>query len=343
MLSNSSLRLRAAALVASLLPSAPVLATTTTVRTFAVPGRASLQLDVPIRWRDAVEWSRDGRRVTLRFASAEADAFAMQVVPLAGEADVAAPITERDRVRQVVEDGARTSLGLPPDADLRLEELRREDGGAAFVYTVTDPDMPVPPPLGSFRVMTQGAVMVGDYLVTTTILTQDPFSDELADALAVLRTARTTDDEPDPHRLPGTPPDPRGRLGARYDLDIPEGFTVRQDNPLVLEHAATGATFSVAVADARGHWKSELRSLRDAAERRLTENMLFRRSGPRSVAGREGGEMLYVNMRDDLEVHQVVVALPDMKLTTTWQVPVGAARRAAALEQRILDTLVLVP
>ena len=55
--------------VAALLaPAGIARATETTVRTYAIPGHGSLEVAVPLRWKEQILWSDADMRPTLRFS-----------------------------------------------------------------------------------------------------------------------------------------------------------------------------------------------------------------------------------------------------------------------------------
>lgn len=317
-------------------------ASQTTVRSYAVEGAGTLELDVPMRWREEVGWTGGDHRPSLTFRPDVGDAFVATLVVLAPPAEMPEGFGTSSWLRAVVQDSARRSLGLADDADLALEQIG-DASAVGWYYSVTDERVPDPPPSGAYRVMTQGASAAGGVVLTATILTQRLTAPELDDAIAMLRTARVTARPPDAWRVPGQVVLSRGREGERYDLDVPEDFERVGSSPLELRDRVTGGLLRIDVRDGASEPRSELRRLERDMDLRVPSGWTLRRRGVETLSGRPAARLAALDdVRDEL-VDQRAIPLKDAVLTVTWRVGQSHARPAEARLALVLAALRIHP
>lgn len=279
--------------------AAPAPAGERLVHSFAVPGNGSLELEVPIRWTESIEW-HPGNGPGIRFTRGDGSALTMTLTVLPAPADPLADRGSSDWLASIVATSARASLGLSDDRELFLERLG--DGECrGWYYSVTDRGLSQPA-AGQFRTMTQGASAAGPFVLTATILTQQDSGEDLADALSLLRTARVSSREPDSLRVPGPVQRLQGSLGERYDLQILPGFETVSVTPLELRDAITGALLAITFDASAGKRsvREELRRLESEIERRSPNSWVLRRRSPALLGGRTSAHFHAVDeLRDE--------------------------------------------
>ena len=331
-------------LVVGGLVAAPCVAGETTVRSYGVAGVGTLELDVPMRWKESVGWTEGDHRPSLTFRPDEGEAFALTISVLPPPADAPPEFATLAWLRALVETSARASLGVPDDQDLALEEIG-EGRAVGWYYSVADRSLPEPPPPGTWRVMTQGASAAGPVVLTATLLTQRQWGEEVGDGLDLLRTARLTQAQPDARRVPGAAVQDRAGLGQRYDLVLPEGFDLEASAPLRARDRATGALLAIDVrpTDGRSSVRDELRRLEQALERRSPGAWIARRRGPALLAGAPAARLVAVDELRDEAVTSWALPLADAVLTLTWRVNPTRARDAGPRLDAVLAGLTLRP
>jgi hypothetical protein len=155
------------------------------IRRFPIAGSGSLELRVPPSWRSDVDRSPAGLPPTITFHPASGRDFEILITPL--------PLRNRDLrnpdvLRRRVEDEGRGHLPTAMEDRVVLGEIR---GPAAFGYSYSLTDKAPKP--GEYEFMTRASVVVGNLVLSATILshTKDPQS--VRDALSMLQGSRQTD------------------------------------------------------------------------------------------------------------------------------------------------------
>jgi hypothetical protein len=185
------------ALLAALPLAALAAGDDTVVRFYRVPGHGTLQLAVPVSWKESVSVQGPGLPPTVAFSPPEGSGFSVQITPLWSPA--ADPAFNRpESVRPLVARMGRQHLGSAVETDLVLREIRGE-AVAGYVFTLTDRA----PAEGGWRYLTAGAAGAGDLLLSFTVLTHSLDSGDLDAALRLIRSARQVD-VPASSATPGT-------------------------------------------------------------------------------------------------------------------------------------------
>ena len=153
------------------------------IRHYPLPDHGTLQLTVPASWKDEAQAPNQPRN-TLRFYAPNGAPFQVLVTPMWPSGKDAAP-PSAEWMRQRISNGADRAKAEAVEKTIEVRELQ---GAAARGYYFSATDRAPGP--GEYKCMTQGMMRVGSLLVTFTILTNDGQGTIVADALAMLRSAR---------------------------------------------------------------------------------------------------------------------------------------------------------
>lgn len=169
-------------LFASLMVLVPSLAVGEQVKTKTIPlpGYGEVQLEVPTSWQHEVSQSQDDGAPTVVFTSSSGPRFQLLISPSAIRG-AGQPLPGPGEIRTRVGQLAKGLLPAAIEKEIRVEELKGRSA-IGYYYSLTDK---APEPDG-FEYLTQGMVLIGDLLLTFTVLANDR-SDEVKDqAIAAL-------------------------------------------------------------------------------------------------------------------------------------------------------------
>ena len=153
-------------------------------RSYTLPERGKLVLAVPQDWSDKVSQPPNKLPPTLRFSGKPDGKFQVLMTPLWSprrDPEFKSPAS----VRRIVERGAADASKQAVERNIPIVELKG-NSGAGFYFFATD-RAPAP---GEYKYLTQGAIAVGDLVVSFTVLSNDADSAEVKAALEMLRGAR---------------------------------------------------------------------------------------------------------------------------------------------------------
>ena len=176
---------RAAALLAALAILLPAHAADGELRAWPVPGRGKLEMIVPADWYDDPRGPQ-GALPRVRFFDrlGPRPPFDMTVT-IAWSTGKEASYKDPARLRAFVAQSADDLASAAVEKRFPLREIEGENGvGYYFRATIQSPVG------GAWPNLTQGAFVAGDLLLAFSILTQDPKSPAIEQAIAMLRTAR---------------------------------------------------------------------------------------------------------------------------------------------------------
>jgi hypothetical protein len=176
---------RAAALFAALAVLVPAHAADGELRAWPVPGRGKLEMVVPADWYDDPR-SPQGALPRVRFFDrlGPRPPFDMTVT-IAWSTSKEASYKDPARLRAFVAQSADDVAAGAVEKSFPLREIAGDNGvGYLFRATIRTPVA------GAWPHLTQGAFVAGDLLLAFSILTQDPKSPAIEQAIAMLRTAR---------------------------------------------------------------------------------------------------------------------------------------------------------
>ena len=328
----------------ALVVASPAFGGERTVRSYGIEGIGTLELEVPIRWTESIGWTEGDHRPKLTFAPDKGESFSLSISVLPPPEEAPNEAARLAWLKGVVERSARTSLGVPEDQDLALEEIG-EGAVVGWYYSVADAALPDPPAKGTWRVMTQGASVAGNVVLTATLLTQKQWSDDVAAGLAVLRTAKITKGPADPWRVPGPGVQARDALGQRYDLVIPDDFELESTSPLRLRDRRTGALLSIDVTASarRATARDELRDLERELERRSPGAWITRKREVALLGGRPAAHLVAIDELRDEAVAAWALPLEDAVIALSWRVHPSKEREAEPRLELLLKGFALRP
>src|SRR5687768_4707772 len=135
---HSSRILASLPLLACIVLSRHAGAATTSVRTYSAPGGGSLELSVPLRWHEQIAWPEgEPGAAILRFSPDSGLAEWAVSITVLRPPDTDTTFGSPARLRSLVEESARASLGIEPGTDLRIESLE-SGGGNGWFFSVVD-------------------------------------------------------------------------------------------------------------------------------------------------------------------------------------------------------------
>jgi hypothetical protein len=160
----------------------------TSERAYRLPGHGALLLQVPNGWSEELRQPPGELPPTAVFRASAGAPFTVLITPLWRASKLAPVFDSPERIYEMVQDTARQ---IEPEAvEKSLQVVPIGAGATGYYISATDASLVgrAPPP-GEFLHLTQGAVKTGDLLCSFTILSNDPASPIIADALQMLRTA----------------------------------------------------------------------------------------------------------------------------------------------------------
>lgn len=158
------------------------------VRSYALPGHGSLELQVPAPWEDRIERT-PGVPPTLHFNAQAGAQFEVIVTPIGAPTPETKPPT-KEEMKAGVRRGADQVARQAVETSIEVKELKGKHS-SGFYFSATDRK----PRRNEYKYMTQGITAVGDLRVTFTILTNDGQEQVVKDALAMLSGARQQKDQ----------------------------------------------------------------------------------------------------------------------------------------------------
>jgi len=163
--------------VLSIVTAATAIAADGEKKAFPLPDNSKLELTIPPGWKDEL------REKTIALSPREGAPFQVVLAPVARQRPGASADTAI-KMRHSVQQGADKIKPSAVEQYLPVEEL----GGApgpGFYFSATDRE----PKPGAFKYLTQGMLLVGDVILSFSILTNDGQEKAKEEALAMLKRA----------------------------------------------------------------------------------------------------------------------------------------------------------
>ena len=176
---------RTAALLVALAALLPAHAADRELRVWPIPGRGKLEMVVPADWYDDPR-GPPGALPRVRFFDqlGPRPPFDMTVT-IAWSSGKEPSFKDPARVRAFVAQSAEDVASAAVEKRLPLQEIKGENGiGYFFQATLQSPAQ------GGWPNLTQGAYVVGDLLLAFSIVTAEPKSPAVDQAMQMLRTAQ---------------------------------------------------------------------------------------------------------------------------------------------------------
>jgi len=154
-------------------------------RAYPVPGRGKVELEVPRDWYDEPR-PRIGGLPSVRFFDRLGPRPPLDMsITIAWSTAKQPSFANPDRLRAFVAQSAEEIAPAAAEPRLDLRELEGASGvGYYFQATLKEP------PAGEWPNLTRGAIVVGDLLVTFTLLAAEPGAPAVERALRMLKSAR---------------------------------------------------------------------------------------------------------------------------------------------------------
>ena len=146
-------------------------------KAFALPDNSKLELAIPAGWKD------EPKEKSIALSPREGAPFQVVVTPVARQnpgASADTAIQMRHNVQQAADKVKPSAL----EQYLAVDELKGA-AGPGYYFSATDRE----PKPGEFKYLTQGMLLVGDVVVSFSILTNDKQEKVRDQALAMLKSA----------------------------------------------------------------------------------------------------------------------------------------------------------
>lgn len=161
----------------------PAAAADRTVRYYVLPDHGELALSVPDAWVDNLHQPPDRLPPTITFKEMSGASFEVLVTPIWAAPGHAMPTQEE--AKRIVQGGADKAAEQAIEKNIPIRNLVGA-AGRGFYFQATD-KAPAP---GEYKIMTQGAIVLADLIVTFTALTNDGQGEIVAAALAMVASAK---------------------------------------------------------------------------------------------------------------------------------------------------------
>ena len=153
------------------------------VRRYDLPDHGALALKVPDGWVDNVSQPPDRLPPTISLKQGRGPAFDVLITPV-WSFDPNKPVSS-SLIQQVARSAADKALTQSVERKIELKPIKGASG-TGYYFSATDR---APPP-GDYKYMTQGGVMVGEIMMTFTILTNDGQEAIVKQAMAMMTSAQ---------------------------------------------------------------------------------------------------------------------------------------------------------
>jgi len=155
-------------------------------KAFALPDKSTLELVIPAGWKDELKANPGSTPATINLGPRDGASFQVSLTPIArqrpgGSVDTAI------KMRQSVQQAADKVKPSAVEQYLPVEELTGAPA-PGYYFSATDRE----PKPGEYKYLTQGMLLVGDVVVSFSVLTNDGQEKVRDEALAMLRSASHT-------------------------------------------------------------------------------------------------------------------------------------------------------
>ena len=162
---------------------APARAEEARTRSYALPDHGTLQLTVPVSWKEEIQQPPNRLPPTILFNQDKGPAFAVYVTPM-WRTRPDAPEVTADVLKQLVQKA--TEMAKPKAVERTLEvKAVKGTSGPGYYFSATD-RAPAP---GEFKYLTHGTIRIGVIVAGFTILTNDGQDDVVSAAIAMMAAA----------------------------------------------------------------------------------------------------------------------------------------------------------
>jgi hypothetical protein len=152
-------------------------------KSFALPDKSGLELTIPARWKDELKANPGSAPATIMLTPRDGAPFQVFVTPVARQRP-GASVDTAIRMRETVQQAADKVKPSAVEPYLSVEELPGAPG-PGYYFSATDRE----PKPGEFKYLTEGMLLVGDVVVSFSVLTNDGQEKVRDEALAMLKSA----------------------------------------------------------------------------------------------------------------------------------------------------------
>ena len=172
-----------ACVLVSLATAATAVAADGEKKAFALPDNSKLELTIPAGWKDELKTNPKSAPATIALAPRDGSPFQVSVTPVARQRQGASTDTAI-KMRASVQQAADKVKPGAMEQYLPVEQLAGA-AGPGYYFSATDRE----PKPGEFKYLTQGMLLVGDVVLSFSILTNDAQEKVRDQALAMLKSA----------------------------------------------------------------------------------------------------------------------------------------------------------
>jgi hypothetical protein len=152
-------------------------------RRYTLSGHGTLQMKVPVSWKEEVKQQSDKLPPTITLTPASGDQFKIFITPFWKESEDAPDINDYI-VHRMVERAADANQPNAVEKNLKIIYLEGS-AGRGYYFSATDKA----PEKGGYKFLTQGALLVDELVVSFAILTNDGQKDVESAALDMVKGA----------------------------------------------------------------------------------------------------------------------------------------------------------
>jgi hypothetical protein len=152
------------------------------IRSYPLPGNGALVMDVPLAWKQQI-LQAGGPAPTIVLTPAKGDEFRVMITPL-WDPNGAPPLGP-DEMQKIIDMDVSRMLPTAVEKEVVVQQIVGRDG-TGYHFLVTDK---APKP-GDYPYAARAGIVVGDLLLSTTILCRSKDTPAIAATIAALRSAR---------------------------------------------------------------------------------------------------------------------------------------------------------
>lgn len=200
--------------------AATVAAEESAIRAYPLPDHGSLQLSVPVSWRDQMSQRPDRLPPTIKFRPDNGPMFEILITPIYPPVRKSLPPADPQKLRAGVEAVANEAASNAVEKKIVIQELRA-GSGIGYYFSATDKALAaagkIPEP-DDYKFMTQGVFRFDDLVASFTVLTNDASGNIRSMALDMIKSARQSQaeasaDQPDRLKI--------REANGSYELTVP--------------------------------------------------------------------------------------------------------------------------
>jgi len=140
------------------------------------------RVEIPLSWKDELQQPPKRLPPTISLSPKAGNPFQILITPVWGAKK---EVLKDEAIKGFVQDSAERVKPQSVEKTLQLAEIRGTSGNGYYFFSTDKAPKP-----GEYKYLTQGALIVGELIVTFTILTNDNQEEVAKEALTILSEAR---------------------------------------------------------------------------------------------------------------------------------------------------------